>query len=171
MQRLNTSMIRLKWMCFVSFPLAKSTDHFSLRSQLLPVLTTWTCCSCGLMPQLQEDIVDFIFQQEGAPPHYHLDVRAHLKGILPGCWIGRASHDDSPLLPWPNPLRFFLMGLHQGSCVHASYATWFTTAATKDRGGSRFYRPPNVATLVAGTWLQDWHLTRHQGCTYRAPVS
>jgi hypothetical protein len=25
-----------------------------------------------------------------------------------------------------------------------------------------------VATRVAGTWLQDWHLSRHQGCTYRA---
>jgi hypothetical protein len=36
-------------MCFVPFPLAKSTDHFSLRSPLLPVLTTWTCCdSCSV---------------------------------------------------------------------------------------------------------------------------
>jgi hypothetical protein len=26
----------------------------------------------------------------------------------------------------------------------AAYATWFTTAATKDRGGSRRYRPPDV---------------------------
>jgi len=25
-------------------------------------------------------------------------------------------------------------------------------------------------TCVAGTWLQDWHLPRHQGWTYRAPV-
>ena len=50
------------------------------------------------------------------------------------------------------------------------YATWFTTAATKDRGGSCCYRLPDVATCVAGTWLQDWHLLRHQGWTYRAPV-
>jgi len=48
-----------------------------------------------LMPQLEEDIVDFIFQQDGAPPHYHFDVRAHLNAILPGRWIGRASHNDS----------------------------------------------------------------------------
>jgi len=53
-----------------------------------------------LMPQLQEYIVDFIFQQDGVPPHYHLDVRAHLNANLPGRWIGRASHNDSPLLPW-----------------------------------------------------------------------
>ena len=25
-------------------------------------------------------------------------------------------------------------------------------------------------TCVSGTWLQDWHLPRHQGWTYRAPV-
>ena len=68
------------------------------------------------MPQLQEDIVDFIFQQDGAPPHYNFDVRAHLNAILPGRWIGRASHNDSPLLPWPprspdlNPCDFFLWG-------------------------------------------------------------
>jgi len=54
-----------------------------------------------LRPQLQEDIVDFIFQQDAAPPHYHMDVRAHLKAKFPGRWIGYASHNDSPLLPWP----------------------------------------------------------------------
>ena len=43
----DTSVIRLKWMCFVPFPLAKSTVHFSLQGHLLPVSTTWTCCSCG----------------------------------------------------------------------------------------------------------------------------
>ena len=29
---------------------------------------------------------------------------------------------------------------------------------------------PHSATCVAGVWLQDWHLPRHQGLTYRAPV-
>ena len=108
-----------------------------------------------VMPQLQEDIVDFIFQQDRAPPHYHLDVHAHLNANLPGRWIGHASHNDFRLLLWPppspdlTPLRFFLMGLHQGSCVCASYATWFTTAAIKDRGVSHCYKPPNVAPTVA----------------------
>ena len=37
-----------------------------------------------LLPQLQEGIVDFILQHDAAPPHYHLDVRAHLSAILPG---------------------------------------------------------------------------------------
>ena len=128
-----------------------------------------------LMPQLQEDSEDFIFQQDRVPPHFHFDVRAHLNANLPGRWIGRDSHNDSPLLTWPprspelTPCHF-VMGLHQGSCVCAPYATCFTTAATKDRGGSRCYRPPDVATCVAGIWLQDWHLPRHQGWTYRVPV-
>ena len=68
------------------------------------------------MPQLQEDIMDFIFQQDRTLPHYHLDVRAHLIVILPGRWIGCASHNNSPLLPWPprspnlTPCDFFLWG-------------------------------------------------------------
>jgi hypothetical protein len=53
------------------------------------------------MPQLQEDREDFILQQDGSPTHFHFDVRAHLNSNLPGRWIGRASHNDSPLLPWP----------------------------------------------------------------------
>jgi hypothetical protein len=66
------------------------------------------------MPQLQEDSEDFIFQQDGAPPHFHFDARAHLNANLPGRWIGRASHIDSPLLPCPlrsldlTPCDFFL---------------------------------------------------------------
>jgi len=69
-----------------------------------------------LMPQLQEDCEDFIFQQDGALPHFHFDVRAHLTANLPGRWIGRTSQNDSPLLPWPpwspdlTPCNFFLWG-------------------------------------------------------------
>jgi hypothetical protein len=55
-----------------------------------------------LMPQLREDSKDFIFQQDGATPHFHFDVRAHLTANLPGHWIGHASDSDSPLLPWPS---------------------------------------------------------------------
>ena len=83
-------------------------------------------------------------------------------------WLSSSSLAST--VTWPNHLRFFSHGLHQGSCVRAPYATWFTTAATKDRGGSRCFRPPDIATCVAGTWLQDLHLQRHHGWTYRARV-
>ena len=68
------------------------------------------------MPQLQEDSEDFIFQQDGAPQHFYFDVRAHLSANLPRRWIGCASDNDSPLLPWPpqspdlTPCDFFLWG-------------------------------------------------------------
>jgi hypothetical protein len=71
-----------------------------------------------LMTQLQEDSEDLIFQQGGGPPHIHSDVHAHLNVNLPGRWIGRASDNDSPFLPWspwsrpPDlaPCDFFLRG-------------------------------------------------------------
>ena len=86
-------------MYFVPFSLAKSTDHFSLEEPTVTGINYLDMLQLWLMPQLQEDIADFIFQQDAAPPHYHLDVRAHLNAILPGRWIGHASHNDSPLLP------------------------------------------------------------------------
>ena len=69
-----------------------------------------------LMPQLQEDSEDFIFQQDRAPPHFHFDVHAHIIANLPSCWIGHPSHNDSTLLIWPpwspdlTPCHFFLRG-------------------------------------------------------------
>jgi len=69
-----------------------------------------------LMPQLQEDSEDFVFQQDGALPHFNFDVCAHLSANLSSCCIGHASHSDSPLLPWPprspdlTPCNFFLWG-------------------------------------------------------------
>jgi hypothetical protein len=53
------------------------------------------------MPQLQEDSKYFIFQQDGALPHFCFDVHAHLTANLVGRWIGRTSHNDCPLLLWP----------------------------------------------------------------------
>ena len=38
---------------------------------------------------------DFIYQQDGAPPHWRLTVRAFLNDNLPRKWIGCASGEDS----------------------------------------------------------------------------
>ena len=52
----------------------------------LDMLTEW------LFPQLEEKQGnEYIFQQCGAPPHWHLHVREHLNERLPGRWIGRAQ--------------------------------------------------------------------------------
>jgi hypothetical protein len=51
------------------------------------------------------------FQQDGAPSHYHNDVRNFLSVHFPGRWIGhtgRAKHlPQSPVL---TPLHFYLWG-------------------------------------------------------------
>lgn len=69
-----------------------------------------------LFPQLQEDSNNFLFQQDGAPPHYHTDVRAFLNDKLPQRWLGRAGNDDNCYAHWPprspdlTPCDFFLWG-------------------------------------------------------------
>lgn len=52
-----------------------------------------------------------IFQQDGAPPHFHRQVRASLDRQFPGRWIGRRG-----VIEWParspdmTPMDFFLWG-------------------------------------------------------------
>jgi len=74
------------------------------------MLTTW------LMPQLEHDSADFVYQLDGAPCHYHRNVRNFLNETLPHRWIGRAVNNDHHLLLWPprspdlTPCDFFLWG-------------------------------------------------------------
>ena len=63
---------------------------------------------------------DFIFQQDGAPPHWSLIVRQYLNATLHNRWIERARNDDCVLLHWPprspnlTPCDFFLWGYVKG---------------------------------------------------------
>ena len=85
-------------------------EHTVTSPVYLDMLQQW------LIPQLQEDSRDFIYQEDGAPPHFHHDGHGYLNDTLPHRWIGRASQGDSPLLPWPprspdlTPRDFFLWG-------------------------------------------------------------
>jgi hypothetical protein len=54
-----------------------------------------------LLPQMSEDSEDFIVQQDGAPPHWHRDVRRFLIESLPQRWIGRVGKEDLVLQFWP----------------------------------------------------------------------
>jgi hypothetical protein len=55
-------------------------------------------------------------QQDGAPPHFYLEVCRHHITTLPQRWIGRTSNEDSALIPWSprspdlTPCDFFLWG-------------------------------------------------------------
>jgi len=55
-----------------------------------------------LMPQLNEDSNDYIFQYDGSSAHYK-DVRRYLNRNLPQRWIGRTGKEDDALIRWPNP--------------------------------------------------------------------
>jgi hypothetical protein len=51
----------------------------------------------------------FYFQQDGAPPHYHQDVRTYLDETVPGQWIGqRGAVEYPPRSPDVTPLDFYL---------------------------------------------------------------
>ena len=54
------------------------------------------------------------FQQDGAPPHYHRDVRAHLDVAFPDTWIGRRGTIEYPARsPDLKPMDFFFVGISQ----------------------------------------------------------
>ena len=69
-----------------------------------------------LFQQLNEGSEDFVFQQDGAPPYWHNQVRRFLHETLPQRWIGRTGPKDLALHSWPpwssdmTPCDFFLWG-------------------------------------------------------------
>ena len=76
--------------------------------------------------QRREDFEDeeFYFQQDGAPPHYHSDVRSFLEEVLPNKWIGRRGFVEyPPHSPELTPLDFFLWG-------YLKYKVYATKPAT-----------------------------------------
>ena len=74
----------------------------------LTMLQNW------LLLQMSEDSEDFIFQKDGAPPHWHRDFRRFLNESLLQRWIGRVGKEDLALQFWPprspdlTPCDFFL---------------------------------------------------------------
>ena len=59
------------------------------------MLTNW------LIPQLAAERHDYLFQQDGAPPHWHLAVRTFVNEHLPNRWIGRAGQKNQVFSKWP----------------------------------------------------------------------
>ena len=62
------------------------------------------------------DINNFIFQQDGAPPHWKTEVRNYLDQTLPQRWVGRATDTNKTFARWPprspdlTPCDFHLWG-------------------------------------------------------------
>lgn len=86
------------------------TENTVNGGNYLEMLDSW------LIPQLQRDLINYVFQQDGAPPHWHRTVRNYLNQVLPLRWIGRSGQDDLTLTTWPprspdlTPCDFFLWG-------------------------------------------------------------
>lgn len=61
----------------------------------LDMLENW------LMPQLtDEEKQEFIYQQDGAPSHWHLSIQEYLNRCLPSRWTGRVAATDI-FCTWP----------------------------------------------------------------------
>jgi hypothetical protein len=54
-----------------------------------------------LMPLLNEDSNDYIFQHDGSLAYYHKDVRGYLNRNLPQRWTGRTGKQNDALMLWP----------------------------------------------------------------------
>jgi len=82
-----------------------------------------------LLPQMSGDSEDFIFQQDGASPRCHRNVRRFLNESLPQRWIGRVGKEDLVLQFWPprspdlTPCDFFLWGFVQEAVYVPSLPT------------------------------------------------
>ena len=90
-------------------------EQRSTVKQNLALLQNW------LMELLFEgERVDSIFQQDGAPPHWSLNVRQNLNATPHSKWIRCGGNDDCVLLHWPprspdlTPCDFFLWGYVKG---------------------------------------------------------
>jgi hypothetical protein len=78
----------------VNLPGVNVCCDLSSRGLIGPFLTGQVCLDMlqtSIFPVIRELFGDerFHLQQDGAPPHYHRDVRAYLDDTLPGRWIGR----------------------------------------------------------------------------------
>ncbi|GBO24293.1 hypothetical protein AVEN_26366-1 [Araneus ventricosus] len=87
----------------------------------LDLLEVW------FMPQLDSDSTDYIFLQDGAPPHWSTEVRTFLNQHLPKRRIGRSGDADDVFCSWPpispnlTPCDFFSKGLCERDGVCATH--------------------------------------------------
>ena len=104
--------IHQKLTSFVLYPVQRCTRHFSSDENTVTGITYPDMVSEWLLPQMQQDGDNFTFIQDGAPPHWHNEVRHYLDENLPRRWIGRSTVENLALACWPprSPCDFFLWG-------------------------------------------------------------
>jgi hypothetical protein len=81
----------------------------------------------------------FNFQQDGAPPHFHRDVRSYLDENLPGQWIGRrGAVEFPPHSPDLTPFDFCLWGPYRMWRTAESWLHWRYFAQKLKRHAQRY---------------------------------
>ncbi|KAJ4427985.1 hypothetical protein ANN_23998 [Periplaneta americana] len=70
-------------------------NHLATGITYLYKLQQW------LFPQLQDESNNFIWQQDGVPPHWHHLLRDWLNNVVTDRWIGRYAPDGRAYLRWP----------------------------------------------------------------------
>ena len=85
-----------------------------------------------LIAQLAAERHDYLFQQDGAPPHWQLAVCTFLSEHLPNRWIGRAGQNYEVFCKWPP------------RSPDLTVCDFFLWGYVKDR----VYVPPLPATVV-----------------------
>ncbi|GFW41844.1 uncharacterized protein TNCV_5541 [Trichonephila clavipes] len=112
-------------------------------------------CVRNLFPQLEEkEPNSFIWQQDGAPPHWHLSVHDLFHITVPIQWIGRKEPTDKACIAWPprspdlTPCDFYLWGLIK-DCVYVS-------RLPADLSDLRYRMEAAVAKISSGTLKMVW---------------
>jgi hypothetical protein len=106
----------LKVNVFCAMSKAKIYGPFFLAEKTIGEFYYLDMLQSWLFPQLEQDEANIILQLDGAPPHFHREVRSLLNGTLPHRWIGRGADDDDMFLKWPprspdlTPLDFYFWG-------------------------------------------------------------
>ena len=93
------------------------------------------------------------FQQDGAPPHYGIQVRQYLNQLLPDAWIGRRGPVEwPPRSPDLTPLDFYLWG-HLKAMVYQESIR--NVNHLKDRIINSFAQiSPDVLLRVHSEWVK-----------------
>ncbi|KFM82053.1 hypothetical protein X975_03897, partial [Stegodyphus mimosarum] len=108
------NMTQRKLMCFGRSHHVNCTVLFSSVSDVLTSNIYLDMLEAWLMPQLDSDSPDYIFQQDEATPHWSTEVCTFLNQHLPKRWIGRSGAADDVFYSWPprspdlTPCDFFL---------------------------------------------------------------
>ncbi|GFW94435.1 uncharacterized protein TNCV_2701561 [Trichonephila clavipes] len=91
--KLNVFCAVSRWQVYGPFVFRERTVT---GSAYLDALQLW------LFPQLKQSEPDnFIWQQDGAPPHWHLSVRYWLNITVLDQWIFRKGPNDKACFTWP----------------------------------------------------------------------